>query len=538
MTGGQAKLMRRDLLLPALLVFLAVWTGAALMQPGFWVLDESVRYMQGTSLLSSLRLPPPLLIPGGEGAEGLDPRLAPVPFHYGRVENGLVYAQYSPALALTSVPFRALLGGHAGTFVVPALGSALCWLLLASSFMHNGFGRMQAFLLPIAGAPLIFYGMTFWSHTLASGLVLAAVVTTIAGRRFALPVLLISAAALFREEALPFLAFPLLLGEGTPRRKLSILTVTGLAFLAASRLLTGSWLGTHLSASGAEQDLYGHSGMGWIEARLFVIKRALLTTMPGIPIPAGAAGGILLAGLWAVAAFGLGRAASTAAAAGLALVAASLAAAAFRGFRLLDTLYCLKSPLIIFPALWLVRPRGRSALILSGILLLMLLIMAPMHAEDLAWGSRLIMMPLLALLLSAVPVSPRRTWAVVGVGILSCGVSVGFLARKRALSDELAMLAAGEGGAVIVTDWLLTGEFAGEMEKGLPVAFTPLAADFAEAADLLRDLRPVAVSRVEDLGAQMQLFRDLGFQPLIAGVVEFDPALRVAVVNLSGTGAP
>ena len=529
--------MRRDLLLPALLVFLAVWTGAALMRPGFWVLDESVRYMQGTSLLSSLRLPPPLLIPGGSVGEALDPRLAPVPFHYGRVENGLVYAQYSPALALTSVPFRALLG-HAGTFVVPALGSAFCWLLLASSFMRNGFRRLQAFLLPIAGAPLIFYGMTFWSHTLASGLVLAAVVTTLSWRRFALPVLLISAAALFREEALPFLAFPLLLGEGTPRRKLSLLAVTGLAFLAASRLLTGSWLGTHLSASGAEQDLYGHSGMGWAEARLFVIHRSLVTSMPGIPTWAGAAGGILLAGLWVVAVFGRGRVRSAAAAAGLVLVAASFAAAAFRGFRLLDTLYCLKSPLIIFPALWLARPGGRSALIPSGILLLTLFMMAPMHAEDLAWGSRLIMMPLLALLLHAVPVSPRRTWAVVGVGILACGVSVGFLARKRALSEDLVTLATGEGGAVIVTDWLLAGEFAGEMEKGVPVAFTPLAADFAEAADRLRDLRPVAVSRIEDLEAQMPLFRDLGFQPLIAGVVEFDPALRVAVVNLSGTGEP
>jgi hypothetical protein len=530
--------VRRELLLPAVIVFVLVWAGASLMRPGFWVLDESVLYMQGTSLLSSLRLPPPLLLPGVSEGERPDPRFAPVPFHYGRVEDGLVYAQYSPALALTSLPFRALFG-HAGTFAVPALGAALCWLLLASSFLGNGFGRLQAFVLPVAGAPVLFYGMTFWSHTLASGLVLGAVALTLSGRRCALPVLLISAAALFREEALPFLAFPLLLGKGSPWKKLALLSVAALALLTVSRLLTGSWLGTHFQASGTEQDLYGHAGMGWGEARWFVLCQALLTFMPGIPGWANLAGGVLLTVLWATAAFsGRGRAGPAASTAGLALAAVALTVALWRGFRLLDVLYYLKSPLLIFPALWLVRPRGRSPLIPAGILVLMLFLMGPMHAEDLAWGSRLTMLPLLVLLLSAAPASPRKNWAVIGVGILGCLVSIGFLARKRALSDDLVTLAVREGGAVIVTDWLLAGEFAAEMEKGVPVVFTPFAEDFAEASTWLQDFQPVAVSRIEDLGTQMQLFRDLGFSPSIAGVVEFDPALRVAVVNLSGTGEP
>lgn len=507
------------------------------MPSGFWVLDESVRYMQGTSLLTSPELPPSVLLPAVAGEE-MDPYLAPVPFHYGFVEGGRVFAQYSPLLALVSVPFRAV-AGRVGMYAVPAMGTALFWMILASCFLGSGFTRTQALLLPLTGTSLLFYGMTFWSHSIAAALVVAAVSLTMLHRGTAVAVLLISVAALFREEALPFLAFPLLLGEASPRRKLLLLGASGLGLLALTRLLTGSWAGTHLQASGMEQDLYGHSGSGYLAARPFVFVRTMLSFMPGIPMWGNVAGGISLIGLWTISAFSrrktLGEAATVI---GLAMATAALLAAAIRGFRLLDTLYFLKNPLVVMPALWLAVPRGRQALLSLAVLLLMLAVMGPMHSEDLAWGSRLTMLPLLALLPALKPLSGRRTWAVIAVGVLACAVSTGFLQRKRSVSSDLNALVSSEGGAVIVTSWLLAGEFAVRMEEGVPVAFTPTATDFALAVGSLGPLEPVIVSRFEDIEGQMELFREIGIAPSIGGVVEFDPALRVAVMTFSAAGQP
>ena len=210
-------------------------------------------------------------------------------------------------------------------FVVPALGAALCWMILASCFMRNGFTRPQALLLPLTGTSLLFYAMTFWSHSVAAALVLAAVSLTMLRRGTGMAVLMISVAALFREEALPFLAFPLLLGEASLRRKVLLLAASALCLLVATRLLTGSWAGTHLQASGSEQDLYGHAGSGYLAARPFVLTRTLFTFMPGIPGWANVAGGISLIGLWSVSAFSRRKALGAAATIiGLAMVTAAL----------------------------------------------------------------------------------------------------------------------------------------------------------------------------------------------------------------------
>jgi len=122
--------------------------------------------------------------------------------------------------------------------------------------------------------------------------------------------------------------------------------------------------------------------------------------------------------------------------------------------------------------------------------------------------------------------------------LLACSVSTGFLLRKRSLSADLNHIVSGEGGAVIVTSWLLAGEFAVEMEEGTPVAFTSTAADFALAVASLGSLEPVTVSRLEDIQGQMVIFREMGLDPSISGIVEFDPGLRVAAMTFSTAGQP
>lgn len=520
-----------------LLLVIAV---SLLLPTGFWVLDESFRYLQMSSLAESFELPPAIRLPGASLAGEQALQTAPVPYHYGRMEGGRVFSQYSPALALLSLP--AAEAARIGIYLVPAAGFSAFWLLLFMALRRNGFGRIESGLLPLLGTPLLFYGLSFWAHAPAAALVLAAVLSTVRkGGRSWVPYAVLTAAVLLREEALPMFAVPLLLGRASPGRKAFLLLASAVLILTFTKVLTGAWLGTHIQASGAEQALYGHHGMGYLPARVYVVFMSLLTFFPGAPVWVNAAGGVLLFGLWGVVLRGSARSRGKALFIGLVICTAALAAAVFRGFRLMDSLYFLKNPLVICPALWLVRPNAHSLrlpLVLLGVLLAMEAFMSPMHVEDLAWGSRLTMLPIISMLVMMGPDTRRRTYAVLAAGLLSCVVSVGFLATKRSTSAELIGHAVMEGDAIIVTNWMLTGEFAREMEAGMPVFFTSSTSEFAGIMDSLGDLRPVVVSLLEDIPGQLAAFERAGFDASVSRVVEFDPSLRVAILRSDQRGPP
>ncbi len=503
---------------------------SVLLPRGFWVLDESIRYLQMSSLSESFTLPPPHPFPGGELLDEPAPAVAPLPYHYGRLgEDGLIYSQYSPILALLSLPFAD--AARIGVYIVPAAGFAAFWLILFLILQSNGLSRADSFLLPLLGTPLLFYGLTFWSHAPAAALVLGAVLATLRGRRSWVPYVLLTAAVLLREEALPLFAIPLLLGRASPRKKVLLLLASASVILLSTRLLTGAWLGTHIQASGVEQDLYGHGDMGYLQARIYVVFMSLVTFLPGVPIWVNAAGGILLFGLWGMAVRGPARFRGAAFYLGLALAGAALSVSILRGFRLFDSFHYLKNPLVVFPALWLVRPKGRLPLILIGILMALMIVMGPMHSEDLAWGSRLTMLPIMSMLVMIEPASRRRTNAVLAAGVLACCAAVGFLGARRGASERLVDHAISGSDAVVITNWMLTGEFAREEAAGMPVYFTSSTADFVAVMSAMDGMEPVVISRLQDIQGQTAAFESAGFDAFISQVVEYDPVLSVAILR-------
>ncbi len=510
-----------------LAVLLLLCSISILMPRGSWVLDESCRRLQAASMAGRLRLPPPIDWPGGEGLRGEDAEaLAPLPFHYGRMEGGMLYAQYSPALAIAALPLR-LAAGPPGDLLLTCIAASLLWLLLSGALRARGFSRWSSRLLPLAGTPLVFYGLTFWSHGIAALLVLAALL--LPRGRGAEAMAAVYAAGLFRVEALLFVPLLFILRRGDNRRMLMAAMLLAPVLLGASRLITGSWTGSHVGASGAELDLYGHSGMGFLQRRLYVARLTLLGLFPGVEGWPGILAGCALWALWALSRRE-GRVPDLLMSAGLAVMVSAAAIGAARGLRLLDVLYSLSHPLLVYPALWLVRPaRGRFPL-LAGALLLLVLIMAPMHAEDLAWGSRLVMLPLLALVAEARPAPGWRVPAVAAAGALVMALSVAYLARKRALSADLAGIAVSEGSSAVVTYWPLTGDLMPLMERGFPVLHANTPAELALALDHLEDADPVIVTSVDRAEALLRVLEGLGAEGHPRGSVSFDPGLEALVL--------
>jgi hypothetical protein len=198
-----------------------------------------------------------------------------------------------------------------------------------------------------------------------------------------------------------------------------------------------------------------------------------------------------------------------------------------RGLPLFD-LFALKHPLVFFPILWLVRP-GDWGIPLC-MLLLLLLAAGPMHVEDLAWGTRLLIVPFLLAAARALP-ARGRVLPVAVTGLVCVLVSLLLLSAKRQRSADLVELAASNGGAVVTTSWLLPGEFAGLQAAGTPVVMADRSGDYLDALDRLSGLDPVVVCLERDLGTTLAVTGDRMREPSIEGVIHFDPAMRVAVIS-------
>jgi hypothetical protein len=77
----------------------------------FWIMDEAFNYLVAEGVYHDpLDLPPPVAYPGSELLGAHAESLRPLPHQYGWFEGGELHAQYSPALGLMALPFRALAG--------------------------------------------------------------------------------------------------------------------------------------------------------------------------------------------------------------------------------------------------------------------------------------------------------------------------------------------------------------------------------------------------------------------------------------------
>jgi len=507
----------------AVLLFLVV--SVVLMPSGFWVIDEAGRYLQTVSLSRSIELPPEIDYPGagllGDSAE----ELRPLPYHYGYMRGGKLFSQYSPLMALLTAPLF-LLVGRPGMFFLPVAGAVLLWIMLSKAARRKGFSALPAALLPVACTPLLFYGSTIWSHNAAIALGLGAWLAFGNGKTTC-SLLLALGASLLRVEML--LLFPVILISGGKKdltRRVILSAMCIAVLISAQKLLSGEWIGSHLMASGSEQDLYGHASMSLFRAKLFVFSRSLLFILPGVSTGLNVAAGATLWLLW-VLSFRKGKPGRIAFFLGLAICVAAIWSAVGRDFRLLD-FFSLKHPLLVFPVLWLVRPREWK--IPSVMLLVLLLAAGPMHVEDLAWGIRLLMLPLFMLALRAEPLR-GRVFGVLLMGSFCIVLALGSLWTKRQRSEELVNLTEAAGRAVICTSWLLPGEFAELQAEGIPVVMADRSGNFLLALDLMSSLDPVVACLERDISTTFAVLSGAGYEPEIEGVIGFDPSLGVAVVN-------
>jgi len=129
------------------------------------------------------------------------------------------------------------------------------------------------------------------------------------------------------------------------------------------------------------------------------------------------------------------------------------------------------------------------------------------------------------------PASRRRTNAVLAAGVLACCAAVGFLGARRGASERLVDHAISRSDAVVITNWMLTGEFAREEAAGMPVYFTSSTADFVAVMSAMDGMEPVVISRLQDIQGQTAAFESAGFDAFISQVVEYDPVLSVAILR-------
>jgi hypothetical protein len=500
----------------------------------FWAMDEANRYLQVVSLSrNGLHLPPPIPYPGRELVPpSLVDALKPLPYHYGSIENDRLHSQYSPLLALVSLPGYFLLG-TSGIYLVPLLAGALLVAHLARRYRRRGWRTKTSFALALLGTPVVFYSLTFWSHTLA--LLLGFLALDLA-RRGSLPwaIMLAMLAVLLREEMLllvPLMAVMRPKSSSATASLAAILTAVAL-FLLAQRALTGAWLGTHLAASGTERSLYGHTELSVLSSKLYVAVRAFLSVLPGIRGGWALPAGLGLWGLWGLGLLRYRRIGRAARMMGMAACAVVMVWMLARGARASDTLVA-KHPLLVFPVLWLCHPDARRGFTFLGLCLLVVLVLSPMHADDLAWGLRHTLLPVLFLSLGMQKtVSKPLLPPVLALGGLALLTSVSLLAAKRVRTAELVDLARREGSSVITTSWEQPQELAVLMEEGIPVLMADRRGDLLLALRAFSDKYPVVVCRSGSLGLAMETAELSGMRPRIVGRgYPHDPLLDVVVIS-------
>ncbi|HZF12745.1 MAG TPA: hypothetical protein VFE33_28485 [Thermoanaerobaculia bacterium] len=148
-------------LVPAVVLCLLTWV---LPKEGFWISDDGNRYVQVQSF--ARQVPPEIAYP----ARDIDPALRFFPWdnhHFQRV-GGRVVSFYLPYFAVLSLPAYRL-AGPAGVYLLPLAAALALFVLFPLLLQEVGLGAWRAPATLGLGfcTPLVFYGLTFWEHSLA-----------------------------------------------------------------------------------------------------------------------------------------------------------------------------------------------------------------------------------------------------------------------------------------------------------------------------------------------------------------------------------
>jgi len=506
-------------------VYLAVFVVAWLAVPGtHLVMDEGYRLLQTCSLNKSVSLPVYINYPGAEllGAS-LAEEVRPLPAHYGNFTGNGLTCLYSPALAVVSSCF------HQGYFsLIPLLSGFFLWLFISKKLQQAGFSRLSAELIPLAGTPLLFYSLGFWSYPLGILLVFAAVKAAENTRPFT-AYLLVAFAALFRiEYSIAFLIVILRLNFSWIKRLLYAIPAL-IILLAGNWILSGGeFLGTHVLASTGEQSLYGNTDMPLLIQKLNAAGKAFFPLFPGKTGTVWLIPGVILWLVWGLA-FREDRVGSIATCIGLTLCLSAVVVWAVNGFAFLDG-FSMKHPLMVFPVLWLlsvdtIRRSWRELAVLALLVLLLL----PMHTDGPAWGVRHIFLPLFLIMWNLKP-GKRKVLPVISFGILITGSALLFLGINRSRVESISTLAEASGNAVITTNWIIPGWLTDNMSNNTPVVYTSTEYQLAESMLSLKNNNPAVVCLQRDAANTVRILEKLGYVCSVKGEVAFGSSLSCIVI--------
>lgn len=271
-----------------------VLTLAVLPRGGFWITDSDNKFIQMQAIIQQGPGDASIPWPG----MAIDPAFDfnPLPEPFSAVEDGRLYAVFSPVFALvSSLPYR--LFGETGLYLLPLSGGLLAVLgcgMLARLLGLGGIGTFAATLLAGLATPLWFYSVVFWEHTTAVALSVWAVVFllrfTDTGHLRDLSLMALTAAfgVYFRDDLYLFCAVlvVILLYAVSDHRVRNAFTAAGIMGAMLIPLWLYQWwaighpfgfhLGTHLfSASGI---------LAHVAARPQVIYNMVLAAHPSVMI--------------------------------------------------------------------------------------------------------------------------------------------------------------------------------------------------------------------------------------------------------------
>lgn len=233
----------------------------------FWSTDQGVKLLQTQGLILTRFQSQALPYPGAS----LDPAGAFLPFR-GQylLRDGQAFAMFSPVFsAMSAIPLFAF--GYPGLYLVPLLAAcgALAALAALGRLVLPPRWNIAQVVLVAFCSPVFFYAVTFWEHTVALALVMAALALSgyaVLRERlilFGVAGLCGGMAVWFRNEtvlALPALALAIwLAAERSRLRALAFLGIGGtvalVPFLLFNNTVYGSPLGAHVLVVGANERL-------------------------------------------------------------------------------------------------------------------------------------------------------------------------------------------------------------------------------------------------------------------------------------------
>lgn len=168
--AGSSRAFVRVAIHLSIVLSILIGISVALPEDSFWITDNGNRWIQTQSMAHG----------GGDSwihvpAREIDPdlRFFPRGGHHFFIRDGNVGSFYGTTFPVLSAMLSSVFGDSVRV-VIPLLGTLLILAVSAAISRRFGVDPVASVWLVAFATPVVFYSMTFWEHTLATGLALTA----------------------------------------------------------------------------------------------------------------------------------------------------------------------------------------------------------------------------------------------------------------------------------------------------------------------------------------------------------------------------